>query len=113
MDYCGPVGIPYTDFLDWDDLSRNAALAWSLRKAGECGGCGTVRTDWLNSFDEDGEPVANELAPPFHAVDVFCPGCAARERHERAVKDGAGREGFHTGFRSNPDAKWDDPPASL
>lgn len=105
MEYCGPRGIPYTQFIGWDQIDQDAALAWLVRDRGKCDGCGTVSSDWLNAFDEDGEPVANIMAPVFHAVDVHCAGCAARAAHEKTFV-GDRPAGLHTGFVPNPDAEW-------
>lgn len=111
MAYCGPRGIRYTEFLEWDPVDRDAALAWQNRESARCGGCGTVPADWLNDWGPDGQPVANELTPVMHAQDQYCAGCGARHRHEATHKDGA-PPGVHTVFVPNPNAIWHDPPAS-
>jgi hypothetical protein len=103
MDYCGPRGIRYAEFLEWDPLSRDAAISWQARANGTCGGCGTVRGDWLNTRDENGALAADELAPVYLTTDVFCAGCAAKSRHEK--KDAAERPpGVHMAFVRNPGA---------
>jgi hypothetical protein len=86
-------------------LDRDAALAWQARQNATCGGCGTVRSDWLNARDpETGALAADELHPAYLTTDVFCAGCAARARHE-ATEEGATRApGVHVGFEPNPDA---------
>lgn len=91
MDYCGPRGIPYSTFLDWDDLSQSAALAWQARERDRCGGCGQHRSDWL---DDHGQELRQR---PAEVVDVFCPACSDLEAARQARGDGE-RPGFHLAF---------------
>lgn len=105
MDYCGPAGIPYLAFLDWDPLSRDAALAWQARRNETCGGCGTARSDWMNGRDEHGNLVANTLAPTYLTEDIYCPGCGALELHRKNAQDGPeSAPGVRPGFVRNPHA---------
>jgi len=111
MDYCGPRGIPYLDFLEWDDVSRNAALAWSIRDRHTCSGCATLRSDWNNTVDENGEPAPDLTNPVFLATDVYCPGCDAKQRREEQIRKETEQNpqfarGVHVGFKYNPDTKW-------
>lgn len=100
MDYCGPRGIPYGDFMDdriWSPLSRDAALAWHLREARRCGSCGQVKEDWM-AHDADGNPIIGpngkpaELNPePFDVVHHHCPACdrlARRRNTGEKLNDG-------------------------
>lgn len=117
MAYCGPAGIRYAEFLEWDDLSRDAALAWQYRQDRRCSSCGTVHDDWLNSRDAEGNLVADELAPVYVTDDIYCPGCAALDRHRRTNGEDE-VPGRHPAFVANPhaavldDASLDDLPAS-
>lgn len=85
MDYCGPVGVPLTVFLAWTDVDQGAAVAWQARRdrieADCCGGCGQPRSGWL---DENGVELR---VAPFEVVDVYCPACAALDRHRRHGRD--------------------------
>lgn len=46
MAYCGPKGIPLSQFLAWSPTDQEAALAWQAREASRCPGCGTPEADW-------------------------------------------------------------------
>ncbi len=62
MAYCGPRGIPLETFLDWPQLSQDAALVWAGHESRRCPECGT--------HPDEG---------PHHAHVNVCAGCAARE----------------------------------
>lgn len=90
MDYCGPAGIPHSQFLGglglWDDHDRELALAWDLRRRATCTGCHTRRDQWL---DDEGR-----VDP--HAMDVDweeCPGCYRLSRAKKAATEGGGERG--------------------
>lgn len=105
MAYCGPLGLAYTTFLEWDELSRSAALAWRRREDQRCGGCGQVRDDWM-ARDGDGQPVCDEHGnqmeadpPPLAVVDHYCPACDALGRARKArEKQLAEQPGVHLAF---------------
>ncbi len=99
MDYCAPRGIPYGVFLDWSQLSRDAALAWQERESARCSSCGQVKADWMTTGD-DGEPV-EAVPPPLVVADHWCPGCEALHRHRKAAGDEE-RPGIHPGFAPAP-----------
>lgn len=63
MAYCGPRGIPLTEFLAWDDVDQDAALAWQSYEARRCRSCG-------HHPDE----------PPRHPHIDVCPDCVQLER---------------------------------
>lgn len=92
MAYCGPRGIPYSEFLRWDDLSQSAALAWQDREADRCGGCGQHRSDWL---DDQGVELRER---PAIVVESFCPACDDLGRARKAA-EGEDRPGVHLAFR--------------
>lgn len=72
-------------------MSRDAAIAWAAREADRCGGCGTIRGDWL---DADGIELPTK---PLEVVDVYCPGCAAAAAH-RNTPCREDRPGVHPAF---------------
>jgi hypothetical protein len=45
MAYCGPRGIPLSQFLGWEQSDQDAALAWQTHEALRCPGCGTHPDD--------------------------------------------------------------------
>ncbi len=61
MAYCGPRGIPLEEFLQWGELSQDAALQWQAYEARRCSSCG--------SHPDEG---------PRHAHVDVCAGCVAR-----------------------------------
>jgi hypothetical protein len=63
MAYCGPRGIPLTDFLAWEPSDQEAALSWQEHEARRCRGCG-------RHPDE----------PARHPHIDVCPGCVELER---------------------------------
>lgn len=100
MEYCGPRGIRYAEFLSWDQLSRDAALAWQARKASRCQ-CGQVPAEWRRYDLESGEPVLDEhgaheaLYPaeaPYLVEGAYCPACAelARAHDDSPYRDEPG-----------------------
>jgi hypothetical protein len=107
MDYCAPRGVRYGEFLDWDQLSRDAALAWQARENARCGSCGQVEADWM----VDGPDGPTEAVPPPLVVDHhWCPGCAALGTRRANEKDLPA--GVTHAFRANvtdaeaPPATW-------
>lgn len=68
MAYCGPAGVAYSKFMQWDPLSRDLAIAWRQRENTRCGGCGVPYEDWY----VDGEPDEDAYRPEKYV----CPGCS-------------------------------------
>lgn len=69
MDYCGPIGLPHSQFLGWSYDDQDKAIAWSLDRKSKCGTCGTVTSEWLDEEGRDREP------PPYEAKTQICLGC--------------------------------------
>lgn len=69
MAYCGPRGIPLTEFLAWDETDQDAALAWQSYESRRCRACG-------HHPDE----------PARHPHIDVCPDCVQLER-ARALED--------------------------
>lgn len=46
MAYCGPRGIPLSQFLGWSEHDQAAALAWQSHEAARCPHCGTHPQEW-------------------------------------------------------------------
>jgi hypothetical protein len=63
MAYCGPRGIPLSEFLAWSVDDQEAALAWMVEESGRCGGCGTHEWQWEADWDYA------------QAEGYVCPGC--------------------------------------
>lgn len=92
MDYCTPRGIPHSEFLRWRSDDRAKALAWQLRQAQTCGGCGTRPEEWQES--QGGHRYA------YRAEHVRCRGCEVRAQGESSLPKNAGR-GIHVVLRRN------------
>lgn len=73
MRYCGPRGLPRSEFLGWSREDRDDALWWLIHEAQTCGGCGTRPAEW--------DPTAGGHPSAYQAVEVRCPGCALLEHH--------------------------------
>jgi len=41
MAYCGPRGIPLSEFLGWEQGDQDAALTWQGYESRRCPGCGS------------------------------------------------------------------------
>lgn len=76
MGYCGPRGIPLSQFLSWDQADQDAALAWAGHEARRCSSCG---------YHPDVDDQVHTH------VDV-CPGC---EKHAAASKAAGVVPGAH------------------
>lgn len=77
MDYCGPRGLPRSEFLRWAKDDRDAALVWLQRSRQRCHGCGTHPDEWDEKLG--GHPRA------YVATIHSCPGCAATENRQRRL----------------------------
>ena len=85
MAYCGPRGIPLSEFLSWDEADQDAALAWQAYEARRCRSCGTHPDEW--------DPTKGGRRDAYTAEVVICPGCReldlARERQSDTKIHGA------------------------
>lgn len=77
MAYCGPRGIPWSEFLTWPKWDRDAAIVWARQQAETCT-CGTRLEEW--DREAGGHPAA------YVATVRECPGCAAIERREERLR---------------------------
>lgn len=80
MEYCGPHGIPHSQFLKWHQDDQDKALAWIIDKSRRCQNCGTYPEDWV---DEDNVPLE---PPPMFARSRRCHGCATIAREEETIR---------------------------
>ncbi|MFL6141571.1 MAG: hypothetical protein ACJ72N_06850 [Labedaea sp.] len=72
MAYCGPRGIPLSEFLSWRESDQQAALAWQAYESRRCAGCGSHPDDW--DPDLGGDPRA------WRAETRICQGCVELQR---------------------------------
>ncbi len=63
MSFCVEVGIPHSEFLEWDPADRAKVLAFLMEKGARCSQCGTAPWEWEE----------NKFA--YAAVEDFCQGC--------------------------------------
>jgi hypothetical protein len=84
MDYCAPLGIPHSQFLQWSEQDRSKAISYTVWKAKFCEGCGTEPSTWLDDEGKYLEP------PPFVAVTHRCMGCATVEDERATLPKSAG-----------------------
>jgi len=98
MDYCGPKGIPLSEFLSWSVDDQDAALSWQQRENRRCPGCGTHPGDWNET--EGGSRYA------WHGEILSCPGCAEQQRMQESpqMKDPLLR-GMHVHLRPGAHAE--------
>lgn len=74
MNYCGPHGVGWLEFLSWPKVSRDAAILWQQHRAEVCTGCGTHPDEWNPA--RGGRPDAFEMGP------THCRGCEVRAQAE-------------------------------
>ena len=79
MEYCSPLGIPHSKFLEWSDEDRDKAISYMLWKKKFCSRCGTDPDEWLDPDRRASEP------PPYEATTRLCLGCATLEE-ERELR---------------------------
>lgn len=79
MEYCSPLGLPHSKFLEWDASDRDKAISYMQWKKKFCPRCGTDPAEWLDERGRTVEP------PPFVATTNVCHGCATLEE-ERATR---------------------------
>lgn len=63
MAYCGPRGIPLSQFLSWPVDDQAAALLWQAEENLRCRECGTAEWEWMENLDA------------YEAKASTCPGC--------------------------------------
>lgn len=90
MSYCGPRGIAWGAFLQWDRLSRNAAVAWARRNAETCTSCGTHPDTW--------DPTRGGSEHALVAVIDACRGCATLQSGQQQLTDDMRKQGGHVRF---------------
>jgi hypothetical protein len=78
MDYCGPKGLPLSEFLSWSQPDQDNALWWQAYESRRCGGCGTHPDDWDDPY-------------AFHAESYTCRGCEFIQAKRDAVADSPGQ----------------------
>lgn len=82
MAYCGPIGLPHSRFLGWDELDQDKSIAWMLDERAKCPECGTYPDEWLDDSGRDVDP------PPYVTEIVRCIGCVHQDdAHKRIPKD--------------------------
>lgn len=106
MDYCGPRGIPLETFLDWPQLSQDAALTWAGYESRRCGECGVhpdegphhphvnvcahcAARDAAAKSEEGQLPGAHVTMA--HGTSLDCPRCQLERRANEATKTGRSR----------------------
>lgn len=94
MAYCGPRGIPLSQFLAWSEADQQAALGWQVNESRRCNSCGTHPDDW----DEKSGGDRNA----FHAEPVQCPGCVQLERMREAPEIVKGQRGVSLKLARGP-----------
>jgi hypothetical protein len=75
MAYCGPRGIPLSEFLNWHPDDQQAALAWQSDEAQRCPHCGTAEWEW----EADRDAYTPEVR--------VCRGCHRRQAEEKNTRD--------------------------
>lgn len=69
MEYCAPLGLPHSQFLNWHEDDQDKALAFLLFKGEICPNCGTSNDGWV---DDRGRWLDE---PKYEVVTHKCYGC--------------------------------------
>jgi hypothetical protein len=77
---------------EWDDFSRDLALAWDLNRKRRCATCNEYDDDWRN---DKGLKLEGRKAPKV-VSEYVCPGCEAIELKQNAREGQETREGSKT-----------------
>lgn len=97
--YAAERGIPFKEFLAWDEGDQEVALVWLAQKRGVHGGCGTHPDEW--DPRRGGDPEA------YHAAVLLCPGCQkielARSDLEKKKSAGEHVHGAYVALRHGPE----------
>jgi hypothetical protein len=96
MNYCGPLGLPLSEFLAWPQRDQDAALLWKMRSQQRCSECGTHPDDW--------DPAHGGHARAHVAHEYTCPGCAALDNRRPAFharRDKGDSPGLKLGLKPN------------
>lgn len=96
MAYCGPLGIPHGDFLEWESSDQDKALAWLGFEKSKCPGCNTFPSEYL---DAEGRMV---YPPPYKVYTEICYGCVFMHDKNKEIGD-KNREGIHMRMVPNPE----------
>jgi hypothetical protein len=91
MAYCGPRGLPLSEFLRWPAGDQDAALDWADFEARRCTACGTHPDEWA----------ADPLA--YHAHLEQCRGCKEQQRISESAEARQER-GVHVRIAMGPAA---------
>jgi hypothetical protein len=75
LDYCVPLGIPHSQFLAWDTVDQDKAIAWRREQAKVCRGCGTRKEEWAS----------DKFAYVGHIEE--CRGCALLAQEQEHLRD--------------------------
>lgn len=86
MNYCGPRGIAWMEFLGWDRTSRDAAILWAERRAQTCQACGTHPDDW--------DPARGGDDHAYKAEIRACRGCETQASAQTQVTEAHGKGAY-------------------
>lgn len=85
--------IRHSEFLEWDQLDRDKAIWWHVRKSETCAGCGTREVEW--DPDQGGDRLA-------YGTDIRqCRGCAIKQAAEASSAFQDGGHGLYVRMRRN------------
>lgn len=94
MAYCGPLGIPHSVFLGWDELDQDKAIAWLSFEKSKCNGCNTFPSEYLDSEGRMAYP------PPYVVSSEICYGCVLIKEKNDEIGDR--NEGISLRMTRNP-----------
>ena len=97
MSYCGPLGLPHSQFLSWDADDRDKAIVWALQRAQACPSCGTSPDEWDPALGGHDRAYVTELHQ--------CWGCHTKAEAEKRHKTRMDQPGVHVVLVPNPEVR--------
>lgn len=83
MDYCGPLGLPRSEFLRWGRDDRDAAIVWQMRRQAACSACGTRPEEWDPDLGGSDIAYVAEIRP--------CRGCETQAAAQAQITEAHGK----------------------
>lgn len=79
LEYCVSQGIPFSQYLEWNEEDQDLLVEFLIWDAGKCQQCGSHPSEWLDEEGRAKEP------PPFLSETRRCLGCVTLEQARKDI----------------------------